>query len=182
MGRYFRTHGLQGVLQLLRLGFHGVGLHRGGDNGVIAGEVLLGLLLPQDLHQALHQPQRMAIADAEGLRHTAAGQRRQIQPVGDKLAQHSIHHAACFGAAMALRHLHRLIDGGTVGHLVHKEDLIGADAENIQNKGFQLAGRLGAPKVDIVIEVRTVLNNTVGDAAAESGITVIKTVLGNGAL
>ena len=182
MGRHFRARGLQGVLQLLRLGFHGVGLHRGGDNGVIAGEVLLCLFLTQNLHQALHQPQGMAVANTEGFGHTAAGQRGQIQPVGDKLAQHSIHHAACFGAAMALRHLHRLIDGGTVGHLVHKKDLIGADAENIQNERFQLAGRLGAPQVDIVIQIRTVLNDTVGDAAAESGITVIETIFGDGAL
>ena len=182
MRRYFRTHGLQGVLQLLRLGFHGVGLHRGGDNGVIAGEVLLCLFLTQNLHQTLHQPQRMAIADAKSFSRTAAGQRGQIQPVGDKLAQHSIHHAACLGAAMALRHLHRLVNGGAVRHLIHKKDLIGADAENIQNKGFQLAGRLGAPKVDVVIQIRTILNDTVGDAAAESGITVIETILSNGAL
>ena len=182
MGRHFRARGLQSVLQLLRLGFHGVGLHRGGDDDVIAGEVLLCLFFTQNLHQALHQPQRMAIADAKSLSHTAAGQRGQIQPVGDKLAQHSIHHAACLGAAMAFRHLHRLVNGGAVRHLVHKEDLIGTDAENIQNEGLQLAGRLGAPKVDVVIQIRAVLNNTVSNAAAESGITVIETVFGDGAL
>ena len=182
MGRYFRAHGLQGVLQLFRLGFHGVGLHRGGDNGVIAGEVLLCLFLTQDLHQTLHQPQGMAIADAESFSCTAAGQRGQIQPVGDEFTQHSIHHAACLGAAMALRHLHRLVNSGAVRHLVHKKDLIGADAENIQNERFQLAGRLGAPKVDVVIQIRAVLDNTVGDAAAESGITVVETIFGDGAL
>ena len=43
---------------------------------------------------------------------------------------------------MRLRHLHRLIHGGIDRHLVHKKDLIRADAEDIQQQRLELFGPL----------------------------------------
>ena len=83
---------------------------------------------------------------------------------------------------MALGHLHRLIDGGAMRDLIHKQDLISADPQDIQDQRLQPLRLLRAPQTDIVVQIHAVLDHAVGDTAGQCCVAAVQAVFGDGPL
>ena len=181
VGVHRHAGGAQLLLQLLRRTFQRIGLDGGGDDLVVHPQVVLRLLRPDHVDQAAHQPLGMAVPHGQIVRCGALGQRGHVHPVGHKLPQHRIDHACGLGTAPALGHLHRLVDGGAVGDLIHEQDLIPPDAQDIQNHRLQPVRLLAAPAADIVVQQTAVLDDTVGKTRAERRLPAVQLVFGNGA-
>ena len=173
---------MQFPLQLLIADFQPIGLYRGWDDLVVALEKLLRLLPPDLIQKPLHQPLRMAVAHGEIPRRRVLRKSGHIQPVGHKFSQHRVDQTGRLGAAVALDHLHRLIHRSPVGDLVHKQDLIGPDPQNIQNDRLQMVGPLGTVTPDIVIQQHPVLDHAIGEPGGQSGVPAVQPVFGNGTL
>ena len=182
MGFHCRSAGTQFLLQRFRRCLQGIGLNGSGYDGVIAAQILLRFLRAQNIDQAGHQPLGMTVPQRQIVRRAAPGQLRHIQPVGHEFTQHGIHHAGCSGAAMALGHLHRLIDGGAMRDLIHKQDLISADPQDIQDQRLQPLRLLRAPQTDIVVQIHAVLDHAVGDTAGQRCVAAVQAVFGDGPL
>lgn len=182
MGAYRHTGGPQLFLQLLRRDLQRIGLDGGGDDLVVHPKVVLCLLCAHHVDEAAHQPLGMAVPHGQVIRCRALGQRRHIHPVGDELPQHRVDHTGSLGAAPALGHLHRLIDGGAVGDLIHKQDLIPADPQNVQDHRLQTVRLLAAPAAYIVVQQTAVLDNAVSKACAKRRLPAVQSVFRNGAL
>ena len=114
------TRLLEFLCQRIVVCFEEICLNRGGHDLIIAPQKLLRLLRRQDLQQALHQPQRMAVSNGQILRRAAAADLRHIHPVRHKFTQHGVDHARRAGSSVPSAHLHRFVYGSAVGDLVHK--------------------------------------------------------------
>ena len=93
--------------------------------------------------------------------------------------QHSVDHTGGLGPSPAAGHLHRLVDGSPVGYLIHKQDLVAADAQDAPDHRLQPLRLLGAPAADVVVQQHAVLHNAVAQAGGKGSVPAVQPVLGN---
>ena len=174
------------LLQLLHQGLviclEQVRVNGSGNDLVVPPQELLRLLRRQNLQQSFYQPQRVTVSDGQIFRRTAAAYLRHIHPVCHKFPQHSVDHAGRPGPSVPPAHLHRLIYGGTMGDLVHEQDLIPADAQDIADHRLQLMGLLHTVAGDIVVQQCSILDHAIGKSCGQGSLPALQPIFGNGAL
>ena len=165
--------------QVLRRGFQGVHLDAGGNGVVVQPQELLGLIGADQVQQPQHQPLGMAIPQGQVVRRGPLGQVRHIHPVLHKPPQHGVDHTGGLGPPVAAGHLHRLVDGGPVGHPVHKQYLIAADAQDAADHRLQPLRLLGAPAADVIVQQHPVLHHPIAQAGGKGRVPAVQPVLGD---
>ena len=169
------------LFQRIRGRLEMVGLDGGGHHLIIQPQEALRFLRTQQVDQPFHQPLGMAVADGQIVRRST-GQRRHIHPVSHKFPQHGVDHAGRLGAVGTAGHLHRLVHRSVMGDLIHKQDLVTADAQNVANDALQLFCLLGAVAADVVIQQHLVLHHAVAQTGGQRRLTTVQLIFGNGAL
>ncbi len=107
----------------------------------------------------------MAVGDAQSC--DILRQRREIRLILRDLAQHAVDEPArCVRPFVRL--LHGLADGAVVGHLVQKQDLVRADAQNVGKWRLQMVELLRAVGAQIPVQQQLVLHHAVDDAGCKA--------------
>ena len=166
-------------LQLLCGGPQRIHLDTGGHGVVIQPQKCLGLIRPHQVQQPQHQPLGMAVPQGEIVRRGPFRQVRHIHPMLHEPPQHSVDHTGGLGPSPAAGHLHRLVDGSPVGYLIHKQDLVAADAQDAPDHRLQPLRLLGAPAANVVVQQHAVLHNAVAQAGGKGSVPAVQPVLGN---
>ena len=108
----------------------------------------------------------MAVGDAQSC-DIPLRQRREIRLILRDLAQHGVDEPTRGAPSVRAAELHGLADGGVVGHLVQKQDLVRADAQNVGKWRLQMVELLRAVGAQIPVQQQLVLHHAVDDAAAK---------------
>ena len=182
MGLHLCAGLAQQLLQFLRGTLQGVCLDGSGYYLIVHTEIRLRLLLADEGKQTLHQPPGVAVSQGESLRRAALGQGRHILPIGGKFPQDGVDHTRRLFPAVALGHLHGLVDGGTGRHLIQKQDLVAPQTQDVADDGLQPFRALAAPAADIVVQQHPVLDHPVAQAGGQRRIPAVQLIFGDGAL
>ena len=100
--------------------------------------------------------------------------------MGGELPQHRVDQPRCPGHLVGLGLVYRLIDGGAVWHPVQKQDLIGTQAQDIQQHRLQFFHFLGAEFPQSKIQPRPILHHAIDQPSGQGRIGAGEAVLGNG--
>ena len=179
MGRSLHAAGGQ-LLQQIRLsGAYGVHLHRQRRNAVIGGQERLRFLPAQQRQQPLHQPFGMAVPDGEIALRVPVRDFGQIVFMLCDFPQHRVHQASGLAPLKEFGQIDRLVDGGAVWHLVQEQNLIGAQPQNVRQRGLQVVNGLGAVSTQVKVKQQLVLQDAIDHAAAQGRVGTGQSIPGN---
>ena len=170
MGAGGHTDLRQSGNQGLRGGFQRIHLHRQRRHAVVGGQEGLRLLPAQQGQQPFHQPLGMAVPDGQIPGLVPVRDVWQVLFVLGNFAQHRVHKTRGLSPLAELCQLHGGVHRRAVRHLVQKQDLIGANAQDVQQGRLQMVRLLGAVGADIEVQQQPVLHGAIHDAAAKGRV------------
>ena len=148
---------------------------------VVKAQVLLRLLRPQQLQKPPHEPARVAVAHGEVFLRRLMRQLRHVFAVCADAAQDGVHHARGLRPPVLPGHLDGLADRRVLRHLIQKQDLVRAHAQDIADDRLEPRHLLAAPAADIEIEQHAVLHHAIGDARRERRVPAVEPTARNAA-
>lgn len=100
----------------------------------------------------------------------------QLSPAANRSPQDAVHQARSPGIGILFALLHRLMDGGGVGDFIHIENLIQAQAQNVQHHRLQIPEPAPDQLAQVKIQKHPVLEHAVAQPGCQSRVPPVQPV------